>query len=83
MSNQDHSTITLQEAQEWVEQQCRFEHNRKRLRSRAVAWRLNEEILALQELVEVQGSLIKKLLTLDEAIPQHPILHEEEINETV
>ena len=79
MSNQDCSKITLQEAQDWVEKQCRFEHTRKRLRSRAVAWKLNEEILALQELLEIQGSLLSKLLTLDEAIPHHPVLHDEEV----
>lgn len=76
MSNQDHSKITLKEAQDWVEQQCRFEHNRKRLRSRAVAWRLNGEILALQELLEAQEELLKRILSLDKFIPQHPVLHD-------
>lgn len=36
----DHSTITIDEAIAWVNANCRFEHNRKRIRSRAVAWLL-------------------------------------------
>ena len=52
MSEKDYTNITLEESLAWVHAQCRFEHNRKRLRSRAVAWRLHEEIERLTKELE-------------------------------
>lgn len=66
MSEQDHSNITLEESITWVNAQCRFEHNRKRLRSRAVAWRLYQELLALQD----------KLIELDKILLEQAQLHD-------
>ena len=65
MKEQDYSKITLQEAFTWVDAQCRFEHNRKRLRSRAVAYILAKEVLRLMEENKVLKDGISKVNELN------------------
>ena len=44
MMPKDHKNITILEALDWTEKNCMFDDVRKRMRSRAVAYRLYEAL---------------------------------------
>jgi hypothetical protein len=63
--NPDYSKITLPEALEWVETNCKFYDVIKRLRSRAVAYKL---YVALQRALEENTELKNKIAVLENGL---------------
>jgi hypothetical protein len=61
-------SITIDEAMEWVDKNCFHEDVRKRLKSRAVAWRIGTHLLIAinyvadleKRIVELESELAKK-----------------------
>ena len=64
----DHRSITIDEAMAWVDKNCFHEDVRKRLKSRAVAWRIGTHLLIAinyvadleKRIVELEAELMKK-----------------------
>jgi hypothetical protein len=68
----DYRNITLEEAFAWTRANCAFEHNRKNIRSRAVAWILAKAVSSAVDVIEhrnreIEG-LKKELDSLQEQI---------------
>ena len=57
----DHSNITQPEALQWVDDNCRCLHNRKRIRSRAVAFLLGSNLLVAMDYIDDLQKEIAKL----------------------
>ena len=64
----DYRSITIDEAMEWVDKNCVSEDARKRLKSRAVAWRIGTHLLIAinyvadleKRITELEAELAKK-----------------------
>ena len=68
MTKEDYRSITIDEAMAWVDEYCFHEDVRKRLKSRAVAWRIDTHLLIAinyvadleKRIVELESELAKK-----------------------
>jgi hypothetical protein len=64
----DYRSITINEATDWVDKNCVHDEVRKRLKSRAVAWRIGTHLLIAinyvadleKRIVELEAELAKK-----------------------
>ena len=64
----DYRSITIDEAMAWVDEYCFYEDVRKRLKSRAVAWRIGTHLLIAinyvadleKRITELEAELAKK-----------------------
>lgn len=57
-SDKDHRDITINEAMQWIDKQCHHEDVRKRLKSRAVAYKVGTYLLiAMSKIAELEAEL--------------------------
>lgn len=57
----DYSNITIDQAMEWIDKQCLYEHTRKRIKSRAVAYKVGTYLLMAMNHIEELEAELKKL----------------------
>lgn len=65
--DKDYRDITIEQAMQWIDKQCHHEDVRKRLMSRAVAYKVGTYLLmAMNKIAELEAE-IKKLKGEDDA----------------
>lgn len=56
--DKDYRDITINEAMQWIDKQCQYEDVRKRLMSRAVAYKVGTYLLiAMNKIAELEAEL--------------------------